>query len=324
MGRYGEMIVAAVVFIGFLVDCILGDPVYRLHPVRIMGWLISKGEKFLRNDKRNNAGAFISGTVLAVLVVAFSFALPFVLLLFLHRLHTVAGIIAEIIFCYQLFAAKALKHESMKVYHALEKDDISQARLYLAYIVGRDTQKLSEEEISKAAVETVAENLSDGVIAPMIYMFVGGAPLGFAYKAVSTLDSMIGYNNEKYACFGKFAARLDDIANLAPSRISAALMLAATFICRLNVKQAWKIFKRDRYNHKSPNSAQTESVCAGALGISLSGDSYYKGVLVKKPVIGEALRPATKNDIRLANKLMYATSWLGLFIGIGVRIILYV
>ena len=318
------MKIIVAVFIGFIVDCIFGDPVYRFHPARIMGWFISTGEKVLRNDNQNNVNVFIIGTILSLFLIVLSFTLPFLLLLFLYRVHIIAGLIAEIFFCYQLFAAKALKDESMKVYYELEKNDIPQARLYLSYIVGRDTQNLNEEEISKAAVETVAENLSDGVIAPMIYMFIGGAPLGFAYKAVNTLDSMIGYKNEKYAYFGKFAARMDDIANFVPSRVSALLMIFASFICRLNVRQAWKIFRRDRYNHKSPNSAQTESVCAGALGISLSGDNYYKGVLVKKPIIGDSLRLIAKNDIKLANRLMYATTWLGLLIGIGIRIIFYV
>ena len=302
------MTIAIVVFIGFIADCMFGDPVYGFHPVRIMGWFISKGEKILRNDRQNSVSAFILGTVLSLLLIAFSFALPFILLFFLYKLHIAAGLVIEIIFCYQIFAAKALKDESMKVYCELEKNDIPKARLFLSYIVGRDTENLNEEEISKAAVETVAENLSDGVVAPMIYMITGGAPLGFAYKAVSTLDSMIGYKNEKYAYFGKFAARMDDVVNFIPSRVSAVIMILATFLCRLNVKQAWKIFWRDRYNHKSPNSAQTESVCAGALGISLSGDNYYKGILVKKPVIGDSLRPVVKDDIKLANKLMYATS----------------
>jgi len=321
------MTIIVVVFMGFIIDCIFGDPVYSFHPVRIMGWFISKGEKIIRsarNDRQNNIIIFILGTVLSLILVSASFLLPFLLLLFLYKIHIAAGLAAEIIFCYQIFAAKSLKDESMKVYRALEENDIPQARLFLSYIVGRDTQNLNGEEISKAAVETVAENLSDGVIAPMIYMFVGGAPLGFAYKAISTLDSMIGYNNEKYAYFGKFAARADDVVNFIPARISALIMITAAFICRLNVKQARKIFLRDRYNHKSPNSAQTESVCAGALGVSLSGDNYYKGVLVKKPVIGDALRPADKNDIKLANKLMYATAWIGLLIGIGIRIIIYV
>jgi len=318
------MTIIVVVFMGFLLDCIFGDPVYRFHPVRIMGKFISVWEKVFKNDKQNKIVSFISGMILSLLLVAFSFALPFILLFFLYRIHIAAGLVVEIFFCYQIFAAKALKDESMKVYYELEKNDIPQARLFLSYIVGRDTQNLNEEEISKAAVETIAENLSDGVIAPMIYMFLGGAPLGFAYKAVSTLDSMIGYRNEKYAYFGKFAARMDDVINFISSRISAVIMIFASFICRLNVKQAWKIFLRDRYNHKSPNSAQTESVCAGALGVSLSGDNYYKGVLVKKPKIGDSLRPAVKGDIKLANKLMYATTLTGLFIGIVIRIIIYV
>ena len=318
------MTIAIILFTSFIVDCIFGDPVYRLHPVRIMGNIISAGDKLLRKDNQKKAAAFILGVFLSLLLIALVYIFAFFLLFFLYKIHFALGIIVEIGFCYQIFAAKALKYESMKVYHELEKNEIQQARLYLSYIVGRDTENLNEEEISKAAVETVAENLSDGVIAPMIFMFIGGAPLGFAYKAVSTLDSMIGYNNEKYACFGKFAARLDDIANFIPARISAILMILATVICKLNVKQAWKIFRRDRYNHKSPNSAHTESVCAGALEISLAGDNYYRGVLIKKPVIGDALRPAEKNDIRLANKMMYATSWLGLFIGIIIRIVIYV
>jgi len=226
------MTVAVVVFVGFIIDCILGDPVYRFHPVRIMGWFISKGEKILRSDKHNIA-AFITGMFISLLIIAFSFVLPFVLLRFLYRLHIAAGLFIEIIFCYQILAAKALKYESMKVYYALEKNDISEARLYLSRIVGRDTQDLNEEEISKAAVETIAENLSDGVTAPMFYIFIGGAPLGFAYKAVSTLDSMIGYKNEKYAYFGKFAARLDDVMNFIPARISALLMIIMSFICGL-------------------------------------------------------------------------------------------
>ena len=324
MGRFGEMTIAIIIFAGFIADCIFGDPVYRFHPVRIMGNIISAGDKLLRKENQNNAAKFILGTFLSLFLVAVVYGFYFTVLFFLYKIHLIVGIVVEICFCYQIIAAKALKHESMKVYYALEQNDIPQARLWLSWIVGRDTENLNEEQISKAAVETVAENLSDGVIAPMIYIFIGGAPLGFAYKAVNTLDSMIGYNNEKYAYFGKFAARLDDTANFLPSRISALLMILGAVICKLNVKQAWEIFRRDRYKHKSPNSAQTESVCAGALGVSLSGDNYYRGVLVQKPAIGDALRPVVKDDIKLANKLMYATAWLGLFIGIIIRIIIYV
>ena len=320
---------AVIVFLGFIADCIFGDPVYVFHPVRIMGNVISAADRLLRNkkeknEKKNKAADFIAGAVLSVLMVAAAYIISFALLFFLYKIHLVLGLAVELGFCYQIFAAKALKAESMKVYRELAKGDIAQARIYLSYIVGRETENLNVEQISKAAVETVAENLSDGVIAPMMYMLVGGAPLGFAYKAISTLDSMIGYNDEKYAYFGKFAARMDDIANFLPSRISAMLMILAASACRLGVKQAWKIFVRDRYNHKSPNSAQTESVCAGALGISLSGDNYYKGVLVEKPAIGDALRPAEKEDIKLANKLMYATAWMAILIGIGIRVIVCV
>ena len=315
------MRLAVIVFLGFVADCIFGDPVYRFHPVRIMGKFISLWEKLNKNYRQNKAASFASGAFLSLILVALCFVLPFLLLCYLYRLHIAAGLVAEAAFCYQIFAAKALKDESMKVYKELEKGDILGARTYLSYIVGRDTKNLNIEQISKATVETIAENLSDGVISPMLYMLVGGAPLGFAYKAISTLDSMIGYNNEKYAFFGKFAARLDDIANFLPSRISAMLMILASLVCRLDAKQALKIFVRDRYNHKSPNSAQTESVCAGALGLSLAGDSYYKGVLVQKPVIGDALRPAEKEDIKQANKLMYATAWMALLLGMGIRVI---
>ena len=318
------MTIAVVVFSGFILDCIFGDPSYPFHPVRIMGNIISKGEKLFRKEKQNKFAAFTSGTLLSVFLIAAAYIFYFILLHFLYKINFMLGLAVEIVFCYQAFAAKALKDESMKVYYALEENDISKARLYLSYIVGRDTQNLNEEEISKAAVETVAENLSDGVIAPMIYMFVGGVPLGMAYKAANTLDSMIGYKNEKYAYFGKFAARFDDIANFIPSRLSAFFMILASFICKLDYKQAGKIFLRDRYKHKSPNSAQTESVCAGAFGISLSGDNYYSGILVKKPVIGDASRPVVKDDIKLANKLMYATSWIGLVVGIILRMVFYV
>ena len=210
------MVVAAVVVIGFVADRVFGDPVYAFHPVRLMGFFISKGDNLLKHSKQNRAAAFFLGMLLSVFLVAACFALPFMLLFFLYRLHIVLGIVVEAVLCYQIFAAKALKDESMKVYYALNNNNIEEARKWLSWIVGRDTQNLNEEEISKAAVETIAENLSDGVIAPMIFLLIGGAPLGFAYKAVNTLDSMIGYKNEKYAYFGKFAARMDDVVNFVP------------------------------------------------------------------------------------------------------------
>ena len=317
------MLVAAVLVLGFFADRFFGDPVYPFHPVRLMGWCIARGDKLLRREKQPRAAAFVLGTLLSVCLVAVCFTVPFALLFYLYRLHPIAGVVVEAAFCYQIFAAKALRDESMKVYFALNKNDIGEARRWLSWIVGRDTENLNEEEISKAAVETVAENLSDGVIAPMIYLIIGGAPLGFAYKAVNTLDSMIGYKNEKYAYFGKFAARLDDVANFFPSRLSALLMIVAAPMCKLDAGRAWRIFVRDRYKHKSPNSAQTESVCAGALGVSLSGDHYYGGKLVRKPVIGDPLRPVVKEDIKRANRLMYAASWLCLLLGAAARVLVY-
>lgn len=322
MGELWSMKIICVALAGFVLDCIFGDPVYSFHPVRIMGNIISAGSR-LRKEGRHRAAAFALGALLSVFLIAGAYTASYALLFLLYKAHFALGLAAEIGLCYQILAAKALKDESMKVYRALEQNDIGKARLYLSYIVGRDTQDLNEEQISKAAVETIAENLADGVIAPMMYLFIGGAPLGLAYKAISTLDSMIGYKDEKYAWFGKFAARADDAANFIPSRIAALFMIFASAVCRMNARQAVKIFFRDRYNHKSPNSAQTESVCAGALGVLLSGDAYYRGVLVKKPVIGDPLRPVTREDIGLANRLMYATAATALFGGILIRLVLY-
>jgi adenosylcobinamide-phosphate synthase len=322
------LVLTAVICAGFIADCFFGDPHFMPHPVRVMGFIIAKGDKILR--KNNNILNLVSGAFLSIFLIALTYAASFSALYFLYKINYILGAAVEIFLCYQIFAAKALKDESMKVYYELQKKDIIKSRLYLSYIVGRDTENLNEEQISKAAVETVAENLSDGVIAPMIYMLIGGAPLGLAYKAVNTLDSMIGYKNDKYMFFGKFAARLDDVVNFIPSRISALSMIAAAFICRMNYKRAVKVFLRDRYKHKSPNSAQTESVCAGALETVLSGSNYYGGVLVEKPVIGvldgedmNNLRKTDKEDIKTANKLMYAASCVALLAGICVRLSLY-
>lgn len=322
MGELRLMRIICAIAAGFVLDCIFGDPVYSFHPVRVMGNIILAGSR-LKKKGQSKAAAFFAGAFLSVFLIGGAYAVSFALLFLLYKAHFALGLAAEIGLCYQILAAKALKDESMAVYRELSRNDIPKARLYLSYIVGRDTQDLNEEQISKAAVETIAENLSDGVIAPMMYMFIGGAPLGLAYKAVSTLDSMIGYNNEKYAWFGKFAARADDAANFIPSRIAALLVIFVSAACRRNARQALKIFLRDRYNHKSPNSAQTESAFAGALGVSLAGDAYYSGVLVKKPVIGDPLRAVTKEDIRLADRLMYLTAVTALFLGIMIRLVLY-
>ena len=200
----------------------------------------------------------------------------------------------------------------MKVYEALKKDDLEGARYAVSMIVGRDTQVLDATGVAKAAVETVAENTSDGVIAPLIYLAIGGPILGFMYKAINTMDSMVGYKNDKYMYFGRCAAKLDDVVNYIPARISALLMIAASFLPgkAYDGKGAWRIWRRDRRKHASPNSAQTEAVCAGSLGVQLAGDASYFGKIVKKPTIGDALRPVEYEDIKRANGLLYRTAIL--------------
>lgn len=225
--------------------------------------------------------------------------------------------------CYQMLATKSLKSESMKVYEPLVKHDIEKARYAVSMIVGRDTQSLTEEGVTKAAVETIAENTADGIIAPMFYMAIGGAPLMFLYKGINTMDSMLGYKNDRYLNFGRYAAKLDDVVNFLPARISGWLMIAASYLCGLNGKKAYKIYVRDRFNHASPNSAQTEAVMAGALGVLLAGNAYYFGKLYEKPFIGDADRDIVPEDIKRANMLLYATAALGVVAFCGVHALLW-
>ena len=298
---------------GFLLDCLLGDPHNPWHPICLIGYLISFLEKKIRKlFPKQPKGEFYGGLVMVVLVLFISTAVPIVLLKAAKWIHPYLALVLEIIMCYQLLAARSLRDESMKVYHALHQHDIEGARKAVSMIVGRDTQRLDAAGIAKAAVETVAENASDGVIAPMIFIAIGGVPLGFFYKAVNTMDSMVGYKNEKYLYFGRAAAKLDDVMNYVPSRISGLLMVASAALTGGDAKRAWHIFCRDRYNHASPNSAQTESACAGSLGIQLAGDASYFGKTVKKPTIGDALRPVKPEDIRCANVLLYRMAFLGM------------
>lgn len=300
--------------LGFILDLLLGDPYFLPHPIRLMGSLITKLEKRLlvKGAERNEKREFRQGILLTVIVLSSTLAITTFLLLMAYRLHYSVGIIVETLMTYQILATKCLKVESMKVYKCLKNQDLEGARKAVSMIVGRDTDILNEEEIAKATIETVAENTSDGIIAPMLYTALGGPILGFLYKGVNTMDSMIGYKNDRYLYFGRFAARLDDFLNYIPSRISAYLMIMASFILgkRFTGKQALYIYKRDNRKHASPNSAQTESVCAGALGIQLAGDACYFGKIVKKPYIGEALRSVEYEDIKRTNDLMYLTAWI--------------
>lgn len=298
------------VIIGFLLDAVFGDPYNMPHPIRLIGNLISKLDKLLYRDDTSDRQKFIRGMILALTVIVLSAVCPLIILIICYRINIYAGVIVQGVMCYYLIAAKCLKTESMKVYSAIEKDDTEGARYAVSMIVGRDTDRLDRNGIIKAVVETVAENTSDGVTAPLFYMIIGGAVLGFVYKAVNTMDSMIGYKNDKYMYFGRFAAKLDDILNYIPARLTAVFMIIAAFISGDNGRNAFKIWRRDRRKHKSPNSAQTEAVCAGALEIQLAGDAYYFGKLLKKDTIGDDLRPIENEDIKRANVLMYVTSVL--------------
>lgn len=299
--------------LGFVLDLIFGDPQWMPHPVRAIGRLISGLERMLRKVfPKTEEGELIAGGALVILVVGVSTALTGLLLWLCGWIHPWLAFAAETLICYQLLAAKALKVESMKVYSALKNESLEAGRKAVSMIVGRDTACLDEAGVTRAAVETVAENASDGVIAPLLFLAIGGAPLGMAYKAVNTMDSMVGYKNDQYLYFGRAAARLDDVVNFIPARLAGVLMCLSAFLVGQDGKAAWRIFKRDRKNHKSPNSAHTEAACAGALHIQLGGSNYYFGKLVVKPTMGDALRPVELEDIPRANRLMYATAAVSL------------
>ena len=300
---------------GFLLDLWIGDPHWLYHPVRLIGNLITVLEhKLLDVTKARNEKKERHAGILLVLAVLFCTGMVSgILLLGSYALSPVAGCILESIMTCQILATKCLKVESMKVYERLREDDLAGARTAVSMIVGRDTQNLDTAGVAKAAVETVAENTSDGVIAPMIYLAIGGPILGFLYKAVNTMDSMVGYKNNRYLNFGRTAAKLDDAVNYIPARISAALMIAAAYGPgkQFSGKDALRIFMRDRYNHASPNSAQTEAACAGALHLRLAGDASYFGKIVKKPFIGDDIRPVEAEDIVRVNVLLYRSAVIG-------------
>ena len=304
---------------GFVLDLLIGDPHFIPHPVRLIGSLISFCDKRLNCDagyniseKKLNLIKYKRGMLLAFTVIFATFAISVIIIVAAYSINLYAGVIVEAVMTWQILATKCLRVESMMVYDALRTDGVDAGRRAVSMIVGRDTSVLDAAGVTRAAVETIAENTSDGVIAPMLYTAIGGPVLGFVYKAVNTMDSMLGYKNDKYMYFGRFAARLDDVVNFIPARISAYLMIAAAFIGgrQFDGKNAYRIFKRDRFNHASPNSAQTESVCAGALRVQLAGDAVYFGKLVKKKYIGDGLREIEYEDIKRANRLMYITAFL--------------
>ena len=305
---------------GFVLDVLFGDPAWLPHPVVYMGKAISKLEKFLRPRlPKTPQGELLGGAIVAFCLPVGTFLLTGLVCWGAARLHPLLGLAVQMFWCGQALAARGLVQESTNVYKELQKPDLPGARKAVSRIVGRDTAELTAEGVTKAAVETVAENASDGVIAPLLYMLIGGAPLALTYKAINTMDSMLGYKNEKYLYFGRVPAKLDDVANYIPSRLAALLWVAAAAFTHNDAKGAWKIWRRDRRNHASPNSAQTESACAGALGVQLAGPAYYFGQYYPKLTIGDALRPIEPEDILRANRMMYVASSFALAWGCAFR-----
>ena len=305
---------------GFVLDAVFGDPAWLPHPVVLMGKCISKLEKTLRaRFPKTQQGELLAGAVLAFCLPVGTFLLTSAVCLLAAKISPWLGLAVQMFWCGQALAAKGLVQESRNVYNKLVKPDLPAARKAVSRIVGRDTENLTAEGVTKAAVETVAENASDGVIAPLLYMLLGGAPLALTYKAINTMDSMVGSKNETYLYFGRAAAKLDDVANYIPSRLAALLWAAAAALTGNDAKGAWRIWRRDRRNHASPNSAQTESACAGALGVQLAGPAYYFGEYYPKPTIGDALRPIEPQDILRADRMMYAASILALVLGLVIR-----
>lgn len=305
---------------GFLLDLLLGDPAWMPHPVVGMGRCISTLERLLRGAfPETPRGELAAGSVLAAVLPLGTLALSSGALWLCGLIHPALRFGLAVLWCWQCLAVKGLKDESVNVYRKLTGSTLEEARRAVSRIVGRDTESLTAEGIVKAAVETVAENFSDGVAAPLLYMFLGGAPLALCYKAVNTMDSMVGYKNERYLYFGRTAARLDDAANFVPSRLSALLLILAAALGGQDWRNALKIWRRDRRNHASPNSAQTEAAMAGALGVQLAGPASYFGKIYEKPTIGDPLRTIEAEDILRANRLMVTGSVLCLLLLAGIR-----
>lgn len=309
--------------LGFCIDLLFGDPHSIPHPVVLIGRLISATEKLVRKIfPKTVRGENVAGGVLWLLVVLISTAVPLGILYLGYKISPWLGLALESIMCWQILATKSLKVESMKVYTALKAGNPAEYRRAVSMIVGRDTAALDDKAVARAAVETVAENTSDGIIAPMLYLAIGGAPLGFFYKAVNTMDSMLGYVEMPYKDIGLVPAKMDDFFNFLPARLSALLMLLAGWLEGLDIRRGWRIWRRDRRNHASPNSAQTESVCAGLLGLRLAGDAYYHGVLHKKPYIGDPVREIEYEDIPRACRLLYSTAMVSLVLFCGIKLLL--
>ena len=299
-------------WLGYIADIVFGDPYWMPHPIRLIGKLIEKTESGIRKYARENRALKVGGGFLLCLVVGLSFAVPFYILKQAESLSPWLALGLEALMVYQILATRCLDVETKKVRLELEKNDLEKARQAIAMLVSRDTEKMEREDIIKAAVETMTENIVDGIISPMFYIAIGGAPLGFAFKAVNTLDSMVGYKNEKYMDLGWASAKFDDVVNYIPARITAFLVIGAAFLLRLDYKNAYRILKRDMRNHSSPNSPLSEAPAAGALRIELGGKAWYFGQMSMKPTMGDPFEKPEVVHIIRSSKLMYMTSFMGI------------
>nr|WP_312985632.1 adenosylcobinamide-phosphate synthase CbiB [Clostridioides sp.] len=301
------------IYFGYILDLIIGDPYSFPHPVKYIGKLIKTLEGFIRRAFKTEGLLKFGGFILCIATVAITYIVTY-LFVNIFKFNYILYILVNGFVIYTTLATKCLKDEAIKVYNVLKTGDLEKSRIQLSYIVGRDTTELSEKEIIRATVETVAENTVDGIISPMFYAFVGGAPLAMAYKAINTLDSTVGYKNDKYLNLGIASAKLDDIVNYVPSRLSVLIMPIASMILGYNAKNSFRIGIRDRKNHKSPNCALSEGAVAGALGIQLGGTNVYFGKEVYKPTIGDNMTNINVENIVDTNRIMYMSSLVSLLI----------
>ena len=298
--------------LGFVLDLLFGDPRWLPHPIRFIGLAIEKVEAVLRRSSDGVLTSRIKGLSLWCVITGGTFIFYYGLKWLTYGLNFWLGVAVESIVIYQILAIKCLKDETMRVYYALEAEDMTSARKWISYLVTRNTSEMSEEEIVKATVETISENIVDGITSPLFFIMLGGGPLGMFYKAANTLDSMVGYKNEKYMSFGWASARLDDVLNYIPARLTGLIIVGVAYLFGYNGKNAWKILLRDRKNHASPNSPYSEAPAAGALEIQLGGRATYFGVTKDKPTMGDALKPIHRSHIIKVNKLMVQTSFVAI------------
>ena len=300
------------IWIAYVLDLIFGDPQNIIHPVQIIGKMINIGEKSLlgKKYKSDRKYKFFAGMILNITVISLTYEITYLI----RRIseNSIIFTVAEIYLMYTVFSINSLAREGNRVYNILKEGNIERARKDLSYLVSRDTGTMDEKMIIRSTMETISENTVDGIVAPMLYMFLGGLPLSMTYKAINTFDSMVGYKNEKYMDFGKFSAKLDDVANFIPARITGILIVIASMILGYDYKNSLKIFIRDRKNHSSPNSGHAEAGVAGALGVQFGGRVSYFGKEVDKPVIGDKIKDFELEDIKKNIKIMYVASFLSL------------